>query len=581
MTTPAAPVRIGYVNAAAGQFSYTAPVTQASQGAILVAVTASLATADLEQVTDTAGNVYDLAGQTIEGAGPTGNPLWVYVARWPAAPLSPGDQVTATFTVDTVNINLAVFAAPWLMPGAPVTGNGNSLTPAMDTGPLPGATVAVLAFQRNGTEGPAWQPPATEVSPNMSGSGAGYLSAGWAPAGPEGLAIGTAFVNAARNYGLIVMPLMPDLAIVTSGLPDVTAGQRFRAVLEAGGGQEPYEWQVTGLPEGLAAAGPVISGFPAAAGAYHMAVTVTDARGQAATAELALMVMPAPLALVPVSWDGLDLNPGEQDSGLMAIVEDVDGWYGSPPLDGHNVDRTLADGVAPGPKTLGARAIAVTGAAAGPRDLLMALHNQIAVRANARQPVAFTVADPDMGAMTADVRADSDQLTHAWLGGRAGFRWQVTLTAADPRLWGEWREVTLLAAGDVVTGREYPRVPPWAYGGAALVNVAVLDNPGSAPAPVFATFTGRLQGNPNIQLVDGRGGVINLPEIGSGVSVDVNTETLAASAPGGASRASMILPGSTPMTVPAGAGVTEPQTTWALLATQDGSVRLRWRPAWV
>jgi hypothetical protein len=275
--------------------------------------------------------------------------------------------------------------------------------------------------------------------------------------------------------------------------------------------------------------------------------------------------------LIPVWWDGLGLNAGWLNETVM-IVEHVEGWYGdSPELNGHNVTRALADGVAFGPKILGPREVTITGAAAGPRWELMELRDQLAVRAFAREPAELSVDDPDTGTLTADVRADSETFGHEWIAGRRAFRWRVTLTAADPRLWGRWREVTLTTTTGTPTGRVYPRVYPWAYQASVLGMQATLDNPGTAPAPVFALFTGRLQ---DPALSDGRG-MIRLVEILEGVQVLVNTETLAAEALGGATRASMIRPNSQPLMIPP-----RSSATWTLYGTQGGNVRLSWRPAW-
>jgi hypothetical protein len=266
----------------------------------------------------------------------------------------------------------------------------------------------------------------------------------------------------------------------------------------------------------------------------------------------------------------MDLNPGWLGE-TVAIVESVVGWYSTPPADGHDITRALADGKAWGPKTLDGRTITITGAAAGPRADLMDLRDRLAVRATARAPAPLVVPDPDMGTLTADVRSDSESFSHEWIAGRAAFRWQVSLTAADQRLYGDWREVTLTTTTDAPTGRKYPRSYPWRYAASDLGNQARLDNPGSAAAPVFALFSGRLQ---NAIISDGVRS-ISLNELLWGVQILVNTETLAATAYGGATRASYVRPISQPMTLPP-----RSVSTWTLYGTQGGTVTLGWRPAW-
>jgi len=283
-----------------------------------------------------------------------------------------------------------------------------------------------------------------------------------------------------------------------------------------------------------------------------------------------------PPALVPVVWGQLSLNDGNRDDGLCTVVTDVSGWYGSPPLDGNDLARVLADGALYGYKTLGPRLVTISGAAAGPRDLLNNYARQLAGLAAGRQAVSLLVGEDDgsddPGSLAAMARADSDSLTLAWQG-RELFTWQVALTLADPRLYeGEVRTVTLtpLPSG-APTGRTYPFAPPRFYASADVANAAILTNVGNAPAPVFITYTGSLAES---RLTDGQT-TIHLAPVGAGQQIYVNSETLAASAPGGASRASYLLPGTAPLLVPPYS-----DTPWYLYGTGSGTVTLAWQGAW-
>ena len=281
---------------------------------------------------------------------------------------------------------------------------------------------------------------------------------------------------------------------------------------------------------------------------------------------------PPLVPLIPVVWDGLWLNTGDQANGLCAVVEDVGGVLDSPPLDGNDVARVISDGSAWGPKTLGARTITLRGAATGPTDLLVRLRNDLVIRAANREPVllAFGLIDAQR-VLTVDVRAGTEMFRVTSLGGRAGFRYQVTLTAADPALYdSEWQTVTLTNVTED-TGRDYPKSYPWRY--AALIpNTALLRNEGNHPAPVYAGYEGDLSES---LLTDGSGG-IRLASLETGVQLLVSTSTLTAEAPGGYSRASFILPGSRPMWIAAGA-----TARWTLRAGGRGSVTLAWRSTWV
>jgi hypothetical protein len=283
---------------------------------------------------------------------------------------------------------------------------------------------------------------------------------------------------------------------------------------------------------------------------------------------------PADGGLVPVYWDGLDLNTGEQDSGLFSIIENVDGWLDSPPLDGHDAARQVADGAAWGQKTLGARVVTLTGAAAGPRDLLGGLRDQLAVRAANRQPADLTITDSGVGrALTASVRAGAEAFRHSWLGS-TGFRWQVTLTAADPALYAaQWQQAILSNGPGVATGRAYAKAYGWQYAAASLPNAAQLANDGNWPAPVYALYDGDLTQS---TLTDEGGNAIKVAALAAGMEILIATDTLSAVAAGGLSRASYVLPGSVPMLLPAQA-----VAMWHLFGTGLGQISLAWRSAWV
>lgn len=282
--------------------------------------------------------------------------------------------------------------------------------------------------------------------------------------------------------------------------------------------------------------------------------------------------------LIPVYWGELSLNDGDRPDGLCTVVTDVDGWYGSPPLNGNDLDRALADGSVYGFKTAGARVVTITGAATGNnRGLLNQFARSLAGQAVDRQPAELVIGEDQgdadgMGTLAANVRADDAALTLAWTG-RTYFTYQVALTAGDPRLYeGNLRTVILtpLAVG-TPTGRAYPWTPQRFYASSELVNDAPLTNAGSVPAPVLIAYNGPLSES---RLTDGVN-TIHLAPVGAGVTIYVESETLNATAPGGATRASYLMPGSVPLLIPPFS-----DTTWSLYGTGAGTVTLAWRGAW-
>jgi hypothetical protein len=159
----------------------------------------------------------------------------------------------------------------------------------------------------------------------------------------------------------------------------------------------------------------------------------------------------------PVTWDGLELNPlTERADAVLPLVEDVTGWYDTPDFDGHDVPLVLADGSVRGPKTQLAREIVITGSVTGPPAGLARFRDELAMRAASRAESGLTITDAAGRAMTASVRCDGQGLKHAFSGPLV-FRYQLTLTAADAKLYGPsaQQQLTLGAGGAALTGWEY------------------------------------------------------------------------------------------------------------------------------
>ena len=283
-----------------------------------------------------------------------------------------------------------------------------------------------------------------------------------------------------------------------------------------------------------------------------------------------------PPTMLPVIWSGLSLNDGQRDDELCTVVTAVEGWYGSPPLAGNDLARVLSDGALFGYKTLGPRVVAITGAATGPRDLLNAFARDLGTQAAERQPATLIIGEDDgsdsPGALTALVRADSDTLALSWQG-RVYITYQVALTAADPRLYDSGQQLVTLTPlpSGAATGRTYPLAPPRSYASASVANAAFLANPGNTPAPVIVTYTGDLSES---RLTDGIA-TIHLTALAPAQQVYVNSETLQTTAPGGASRASYLMPGTVSLTIPPGG------STWYLYGTGLGRVTLSWQATWI
>jgi len=281
-----------------------------------------------------------------------------------------------------------------------------------------------------------------------------------------------------------------------------------------------------------------------------------------------------PGALIPVFWAGTDWNAGDNPAdGTTRIITSVDGWYGSAPLVGNDVDLALSDGALLGLKTIDARQITLNGYLAGPRAPLLALVREVSELAAARGPVALTCGELDetggsVPMLTAQVRADSGNCQVTWVG-RYLAQWQVALVAPDPLLYEAGPRTATLTVPGGTTGRTFTKHYMWGYA-ALATNATTLLNPGTAPTRVQLVFTGPLT-TPRVS--DGVN-TIALKTIGNGEVVTVISDTLLAYAPGGATRASYVQAGSVPMLLGTGS------TTWSLYSSGTGSVALTWSGAW-
>jgi large repetitive protein len=92
-----------------------------------------------------------------------------------------------------------------------------------------------------------------------------------------------------RQYTLnVLQPLSAKLSRSTAEVK-----VRFRATLQAAGGQAPYTWSATGIPAGLAVGSDgVISGVPTRTGSFTFTARVTDASGTTGDTQVTLVVRP-------------------------------------------------------------------------------------------------------------------------------------------------------------------------------------------------------------------------------------------------------------------------------------------------
>src|SRR3954451_25095898 len=74
------------------------------------------------------------------------------------------------------------------------------------------------------------------------------------------------------------------LRILSTTLPDAIVGRAYELKLIASGGQEPYLWSASGLPDGMEVrADGTLTGSPSRPGSYQVSLTVADQGSNDAT----------------------------------------------------------------------------------------------------------------------------------------------------------------------------------------------------------------------------------------------------------------------------------------------------------
>ncbi|NLF38069.1 hypothetical protein GX586_01400, partial [bacterium] len=179
----------------------------------------------------------------------------------------------------------------------------------------------VLVYRLESVESPTFAPaPGTypsalvvTMSTATAGAAIRYTTDGTTPTtntgsayqGPVDVAANTMFTARAFREAMEDSPavtarfFISSLAISTVTLPPATAGVAYAAALAAGGGAEPYAWDIAdgALPPGLdLAEDGMIAGTPFGEGTNNFTACVTDALGASVSRQFLLAVLPEPAA---------------------------------------------------------------------------------------------------------------------------------------------------------------------------------------------------------------------------------------------------------------------------------------------
>jgi hypothetical protein len=161
-----------------------------------------------------------------------------------------------------------------------------------------GQSYTAYVFASGGTGQLTWS--ATGLPPGLAISSNQYTSVGAITGTPTTngfyqvtLAVNAAYGSANKQLTLLVSGSSQPLTITTPNtLTAGTVGQSYSISLNASGGAPPYQWSATsGLPAGLALTqSGTLSGTPTVAGAFSIAVQVTDSAQSAAAATFSLTI---------------------------------------------------------------------------------------------------------------------------------------------------------------------------------------------------------------------------------------------------------------------------------------------------
>ncbi|QCB93295.1 phage distal tail protein [Cellulomonas shaoxiangyii] len=225
--------------------------------------------------------------------------------------------------------------------------------------------------------------------------------------------------------------------------------------------------------------------------------------------------------------DGVDAE------GVEWVVEDIEGWDGSPGSTIQVVQRPRAHGAWAGDAYLPARSVAVGG-------VLMAPDRGAARRAlqrlnEAASLASTTLAVNDAGeSLWAGVRRQ-DVILAKWLGDKA-VRYSVQLVATDPRRFGD-ALVESTALPSTAGGLTVPLTVPFTINAVTVTGQVSLTNPGNIAGTVRLRIDGPVQGPVVTHVNSGRSLVFSSSIVlGAGEWIDVDMERREVLANGQASR---------------------------------------------
>ena len=172
-----------------------------------------------------------------------------------------------------------------------------------------GKTLSVMATVANDTssQGVTWSLIGSGTLTGTSSTGTTYNAPGSVTVASTATLTATSKADTAKSTTLTIN-LVPPPSVTTASLSAGTVGVAYSAPLVATGGAQPYTWSVTtgALPTGLLlnTSTGAITGTPTVINTFNFTVQVMDSQNLTASANLSIIVNPAPLlvstSLLPV-----------------------------------------------------------------------------------------------------------------------------------------------------------------------------------------------------------------------------------------------------------------------------------------
>jgi len=295
---------------------------------------------------------------------------------------------------------------------------------AVSTATLPAGTVGV-AYEQTLAESGGTSPLVWSIASGTLPAGVNLSAAGLISGTPSAAGDSVVTVSATDSVGRtataeLTISVKDPVAITTASLPDGTVTVAYSQSLAASGGDGSYTWSITNgsLPDGLSlAADGTISGTPSAASSSTFTVTVTDATGRSASAELSLRVS-----------DPLAVSTATLPAGTVGVAyeQTLAATGGATPL-----VWSVAEGVLPGGVSLSAGGVVSgTPSIAGDSVVTVKATDSVGRTATAeltisvKDPVAITTTGLPDGTTTV---AYSQSLAAS--GGDGSYTWSITAGA--------------------------------------------------------------------------------------------------------------------------------------------------------